>query len=142
LAPLAEVAARPFTKADEGPQIIAFREAWRAISLALLEYRSGRYAKAIEWCRSCLACREDIPVRTATARVILAISLRQDGQHEPALSELEQARKILESGFDGGLKHGRWDRGLWFDWVFARVLLREASELLPAKNASTQGRAP
>ena len=39
----------------------------------------------------------------------------------------------LESGFVDGLKHGRWDRGLWFDWVFARVLLREASELLHTK---------
>ena len=36
----------------------------------------------------------------------------------------------------------RWDRGLWFDWVFARVLLREASELLPAKRASAQGSVP
>ena len=132
LAPLAEVAARPFTKADEGPEIIAFREAWRAISLALLEYRSGHYAKAIEWCRSSLACRQDIPVRTATARVILAMSLRQEREHEAALSELEQARKIIESGFDAGLKHGRWDRGLWFDWVFARVLLHEAKEMLEA----------
>jgi tetratricopeptide (TPR) repeat protein len=141
LAPLAEVAARPFTKADEGPEIIAFREAWRAISLALLEYRSGRYAKAIEWCRSSLACRQDIPVRTATARLILAMSLRQEREHEAALSELEQARKIIESGFDAGLKHGRWDRGLWFDWVFARVLLHEASELLHTKGDSEEARA-
>ena len=138
LAPLTEVAARPFTKADEGPEIIAFREAWRAISLGLLEYRSGHYAKAIEWCRSSLACRQDIPVRTATARLILAMSFRQEREHEAALSELEQARNILESGFEDGLKHGRWDRGLWFDWVFARVLLREASELLHTKLDSAQ----
>ncbi len=133
LAPLAEVAARPFTNATEGPEIIAFREAWRAVSLALLEYRRRHYAKAMEWCRSSLACRQEIPVRTATARLILAMSLRQDGQHAAALSEFEQARVILANGFDDGLKHGRWDRGLWFDWVFARVLLREGSELLPAK---------
>jgi len=81
-------------------------------------------------------------VRTATARVILAMSLRQDKEHEAALSELEQARKIIESGFDAGLKQGRWDRGLWFDWVFARVLLREASESLPAKRDSAKAGAP
>jgi hypothetical protein len=34
------------------------------------------------------------------------MSLRQDGEPETALSELEQARNILESGFDAGLKHG------------------------------------
>ena len=57
---------------------------------------------------------------------------RRESTKPPSLS-LEQARNILESGFDDGLKHGRWDRGLWFDWVFARVLLREASELLQTK---------
>jgi hypothetical protein len=142
LAPLTEVAARPFTKADEGPAIIAFREAWRAISLALFEYRNGEYAKAVQWCRSSLACRQDIPVRTATARLILAMSLRQEKKPEAALLELEQARNTLDSGFDAGLKQGRWDRGLWFDWVFARVLLRQASELLNTKPDSTQGGAP
>jgi hypothetical protein len=142
LEPLAEVAARPFTQADEGPEIIAFREAWRAISLALFEYRNGHYAKAIEWCRSSLGCRQDMPVRTATARLILAMSLRQQKEHEAARSELEQARNIIESGFDDGLKHGRWDRGLWFDWLFARVLLHEASELLRIKPVSGQTAAP
>jgi len=60
------------------------------------------------------------------------MSLEREGKHEAALSELEPARKIIESGFDAGLKHGRWDRGLWFDWVFARVLLQQAKELLEA----------
>jgi hypothetical protein len=142
LSPLAEVAARPFTKADEGPAIIAFREAWRAISVALFEYRSGDYAKAVQWCRSSVACRQDIPVRTATARLILAMSLQQQKQHEAGLSELEQARNTIEKGFDAGVKQGRWDRGLWFDWLFARVLSREASELLNAKRGSAQDAAP
>ncbi|HTL57123.1 MAG TPA: protein kinase [Candidatus Limnocylindrales bacterium] len=133
LAPLTEVAARPFTQTEEGMEIIAFREAWRAISLGLLEYRSGDYAKATEWCRLSLACRQEVPVRTATARLILAMSLRQRKEHQAALSELEQARKIIESGFDAGLKSARWDRGLWFDWLFARALLRETSELLRVK---------
>jgi tetratricopeptide (TPR) repeat protein len=139
LAPLTEVAARPFTTptVNESAELLSAREAWPMISLGLLEFRNGRYAEAIEWCRSSLACRQDIPVRTATARLILAMSLRQDGQHAAALSELEQARKIIESGFDAGLKHGRADRGLWFDWVFARVLLRQASELLHTKPDST-----
>jgi hypothetical protein len=138
LAPLAEVAARPFASADGSAEIIGSQEAWRAISLGLLEYRRGHYAKAIEWSRRSLTCRNDMPVRTATARVILAMSLRQDGEPETARSELEQARNILESGLDAGLKHARSD-GLWFDWVFARVLLHEASELLPSKRGSAQG---
>ena len=129
LAPVAEVAARRFANANEGPEIIAFREAWRATSLALFEYRNNHYAKAIEWCRSSLACRQDVPVRSATARLILAMSLGHERQHEAAVSQLEQARKVIESGFEDGLKHERWDRGLWFDWLFARVLLKEASEI-------------
>ena len=142
LAPLAEVAARPFKKADEGPAIIAFREAWRASSLALFEYRSGHYAKAVQWCRSSLACRQDLPVRTATARLVLAMALQQQKQHEAGVSELQQARNTVEKGFDAGLKQGRWDRGLWFDWLFARVLLHEASELLGTQRDSAQTGAP
>jgi tetratricopeptide (TPR) repeat protein len=133
LSSLSEVAARPFTRADEGPEIIAFREAWRAISLGLLEYRNGHYPKAIEWCRASLASRQDLPVRTATARLILAMSLEHEQEPEAAIPEFEQARKVIENGFDTGLKQARWDRGLWFDWVFARVLLRETSQLLSAK---------
>ena len=66
------------------------------------------------------------------------MSFEGEGKHEPVLAELEQARKIIETGFEDGLKHGRWDRGLWFDWVFARVLLREASELRRTKLGSAQ----
>lgn len=77
LAPLAELAARPFAAATakEGGELIPDREAWPVISLGLFAYRSGHYSRAMEWCRSCLACREDIPVRTGTARLILAMSL-------------------------------------------------------------------
>jgi tetratricopeptide (TPR) repeat protein len=131
LAPLAEVAARPFTTANESAETKSSREAWSAMSLGLFEYRSGHYARAIEWCRSCLACREVIPVRTATARLILAMSLRQDGRQKAVLAELEQAHQLIKSGFDAGLKQGRADRGLWFDWVFARLLQQEADSLIP-----------
>jgi hypothetical protein len=92
----------------------------------------------VEWCCRSLAYRQDIPVRTATSHLVLATSLERSGKHEPGLSELKQGRKILESGFDDGLKHGKWDRGLWFDRVFARVPLREASELLQNKLDSAQ----
>ena len=142
LAPLAEVAARPFTNLNGNSSLMQFREAWPPISLGLFEYRSGHYGKAIEWCRTCLACREDIPVRTATAHLILAMSLREKGEHERALAELEPARKIVEGGFDGGLTRGRSDHGLWFDWVFARVLLHEASELLQPKRDPGPAGAP
>ncbi len=58
------------------------------------------------------------------------MSLRQERAHEAALSELEQARKTIESGYGGGLRHGRGDRGLSFDWVFARILLQQAKDAL------------
>jgi hypothetical protein len=67
------------------------------------------------------------------------MSLRGEGQHEAALAEIEQAREIIRSGFDTGLKQGSWDRGLWFDWVFARVLLQEAEERLHAQRDSAPG---
>ena len=136
LASLVEVADRPFPILNENTNMVHFRETWHAMTSGLLEYRRSNYGQAADWCRRCLAGPPEVLSRTAAARLILAMSLRAQGAHQSALSELEQARKIIETGFDAGLKHGTSDRGLWFDWVFARVLLHEASELLPDKRGS------
>jgi hypothetical protein len=119
-----------------------FRQTWRSMTFGLLEYRKGNHAQAIDSCRRCLAAPAEVLPRTVTARLILAMALREAGQEESALSELELARNILNSGFDAGLKNPGWEHGLWFDWVFARVLLREASELLRTKRGSAPPSVP
>jgi serine/threonine protein kinase/tetratricopeptide (TPR) repeat protein len=107
-----------------------FLAAWRSVSLALMEYRRGNYAKAADLCQQCLNYPEYIAPRTATARVILAMSEWKLGKTDEARSELAQAREIIENKFKSQLDRGGPMQGFWFDWTFARILLDEATALI------------
>jgi len=126
LAPLARVAEETFTKVASHDAEADFRGAWGAVSLALWEYRRGRYASSIEWARRCLACPESNAPRAATAHIELALALFQTGQRREALKELSQSRQAIEAKFKEVLEPGSATDGFWFDWDFARILLREA----------------
>jgi serine/threonine protein kinase len=134
LLPLTELTTKSFTEADTSGDI--FQAAWRSLSLALFEYRCGHYHEAVGWCRRCLAYQEVNPPRAATARIVLAMSCQALGQTEEARSELAQAREAIEGKFKSELDRGSPSQGFWFDWVFGRVLLREASRLMPGGTSS------
>lgn len=125
LQPFAEVAA----KSLEGPEDTANgMAAWRCVSLALMAYRQGYTPTAKAWCRRSLNCRVPNAPRIATAHVIAAMSCRQLGEMEDARSELALARDLVSKEFATGLKAGNAWGGLWYDWLFAQILLREAEE--------------
>ena len=130
LGPLSQVASRPIAPEDEKGDMAVFRVAWRAVSMGLLEYRRGQYSKAADWCRQCLASSEPVAPRTATARIVLAMALHQLGQNEQARIELAEGRQSIENKFTSGLDMGTAMQGFWFDWLFARILQREASVLI------------
>jgi eukaryotic-like serine/threonine-protein kinase len=137
LQPVADLTAQSFgTNVDAEGDI--FQAAWRSVSMALMEYRSGHYAKAADWCGRSLNYPEYIAPRTATARLILALSDQHLGKTGEARSELTQARKTIEDKSASGLDLGSPMQGFWFDWAFARILLREATALI-APVASTPG---
>jgi len=56
----------------------------------------------------------------------LGLALFQIGQKDEALKELSVGRQSIEDKFNGDLEQGTATQGFWFDWVFARILLREA----------------
>ncbi len=132
LAPLAALAAKSFSSVapDNTNAETVFQAAWGSISLALVEYRQGHYARAEAWCRRCLAYPGDNPPRAATARVILAMSCHQLGQNQEAIAQLTEGRESIEAKFGGDLDPGTAEHGFWFDWVFARILLQEAAGLI------------
>jgi hypothetical protein len=113
-------------EAVETGETPAFRSAWRAISLALFDYRGADYAGAVDWCQKCLACPEYNAPRVATARVILAMALERLGRHDEARRQLAAGRELIESKTDTCLEAVTAAQGFWFDWVFGRILLREA----------------
>jgi eukaryotic-like serine/threonine-protein kinase len=128
LNPLVRLTSKALAEADAAGD--AFQASWRAVSLGLIEYRSGNYAKAAEWCQRCLACPEYNASRTATARVILAMASQRLGQSAAARAELGAAREIIDTKFKIAMDRGSPVQGFWFDWIFARILVREATALL------------
>lgn len=100
------------------------------ISLALIEYRRGNFNKAAEWCRRCLAYPEYNAARIATAYVILALSCHALHQNDEAQSALAQGRNMIAKKFESNLDLGETSQGFWFDWVSARILLRETTSLI------------
>jgi hypothetical protein len=100
------------------------------ISLALIEYRRENYAQALEWCHRCLADPDYQAARIATARAVLAMSCFRLHQTAEARSELAGCRDLIQSKFAAGFNAGNATYGYWFDWVSARVLLRQAAALI------------
>jgi len=127
LHPYADATAKAFASADESGDV--FMAAWRSVSLALWEYRSGNYLKAVQWAQRCLAYPETNAPRTATARIILALSYQQLGRGREAHAALAEGREIIEAKSKTHLERGTPVQGFWFDWLFARILLREARVL-------------
>jgi serine/threonine protein kinase len=131
LAPVAETTERTF-KADEGnSEPDSFRAAWQCLSLSLMDYRRGNYTETADWAKRCLAYPEFNPPRAATAHILLAMAYWQQGQAEQARAELAQGHDAVVAKFAEGLDHGSAPTGFWFDWAFARILLREAEGLMP-----------
>jgi len=60
----------------------------------------------------------------------MAMALFHQGQTEEACQELAQSRQWVEGKFKTPLDHGRAGAGFWFDWIYARRLLQEASDLI------------
>jgi hypothetical protein len=137
LRPMAEIAEQSFDDNTKGGDDV-FLAAWRSVSLALMEYRSGNYVKSAGWAERCLNYPEHIAPRTETARVILAMSDYQLGKTSEARLELAQAREKIENQFKGQLDRGTPVQGFWFDWVFAQILLNEAISLIEGESKATQ----
>jgi len=108
------------------------RAGWAVIPIALWKYRSGEFSKAQEYCHHGLNPTEQTP-RTTTVRLILAMACYRNGQKDEAREHLVQGRAQVEEKFKRGLDRGVPGAGMWYDWVFARVLLREADGLINPK---------
>src|SRR5262249_51568748 len=69
LAPLYDLAA----KAQERSELSNDMKAWACISLALVDYRRGDYARSVEWSQRCLASASKKAECAAAAQVLLAM---------------------------------------------------------------------
>ena len=105
------------------------RMAWGAFALAMLNYREGKLQSASEWSALCMSNQGAIPSRDASIRCLLAkIRWKQDRKDEAHML-LGEAGVPIEAAFSKNLEIGNV-QSFWFDWVNARVLMREANSLV------------
>ncbi|HEY8902709.1 MAG TPA: serine/threonine-protein kinase [Chthoniobacterales bacterium] len=121
-------ALRPLAKATEGAFAQSTSKSWAAIPVSLWHYRCGDDRGAAE-----LALpkeeQSDDSAATATGCAIRAMALFHQGKVEEARGNVARARKIVDVGFTR-LRIGNGSQGYWYDWVFARILLREAESTI------------
>jgi eukaryotic-like serine/threonine-protein kinase len=101
-----------------------------ALSLALLEYRGGDFEQAAVWCQRLLAYPECDALQGTTAQLILALANQRLNPSAESRRQLASAQTVIEQKFSSGLAAGNKADGFWYDWVFARELLREADALI------------
>jgi hypothetical protein len=126
LMPLYEVSAKSLRSNQRARASEEWMIPWRCISVGLMELRLGRPQEAIAYSERSLAHRPINPARSATAHVILAMAQRQAGNRTRADEELAKIQTEIEGKFTQGLELGGGNDGYWFDWLLARILLREA----------------
>jgi serine/threonine protein kinase len=130
LEPLVQLAQKSLENEDFSTNNSGWPIPWRCLSLALWEYRVGNFSEAIVWSHRCLETGSPQGSRFATARIVMGMALYRLGESEAAWSELGQARTSVEDIFKSPLELGNRADGFWFDWVLARILLREATDLI------------
>ncbi len=136
LTPLVQLAKNSLAGTDFAARDAGWQIPWRCLSLALWEYRSGRFSEAILWSERCLGYGDRPLPRAAGARAVLAMALYRLGDENGSRAELAQARAAVEAKFKAGLDAGSDRDGFWFDWVLTRILVREATALVAAAPGS------
>ena len=99
---------------------------WQALSLALAEYRRGNYAGVEKWHDKAVTYNADNYTCDLMFQVVLGMAHYQAGNTQQARKQLASAGQIIERHFSQ--PSGNDD--FWFDWVLARILLREATGLM------------
>jgi eukaryotic-like serine/threonine-protein kinase len=103
--------------------------AWRQFSLALVAYRRGHLDTAGYWTRRSSAAPASTGSLRASNRILLAMIDFKQGRVDDARASLVEARREVEKWETGPFQLGT-SVDLWFDWGNARILLREAEEMV------------
>jgi tetratricopeptide (TPR) repeat protein len=104
----------------------------------LSEYREGRFSEACKWAEKAL--QKSKPFAQAEGCAVLAMAQWRLGLRDKARASLSQGNKLApELSSTGTVDLG----SEWLDWLIARILLDEATELVtegstPANNSRTQ----
>jgi eukaryotic-like serine/threonine-protein kinase len=135
-APLEKVIAESLTSKDPAVNDASFYAAWRALALALLEYRRGHFNAAADWLQKCSGYPGPAPSCVATRHILLSMAGFRLGQAAAAAAELNLGRQQVENLFSKKLEFSDSKSGLLAGWLTARILLREAEDLAQGQRAN------
>jgi tetratricopeptide (TPR) repeat protein len=106
-----------------------------SIAIALLHYRQGDDALALDWCRKCISFNP-YPAIVARVHLVQAMAYWRLNKRDIAEQELALGRNMIEEKFRGEFGVGHYAGNLWADWLTDRVLLREADATLNSRATS------
>ncbi len=131
LTPLEDVVRATFEGSDRRASADPYLDAWRSFALGLLAFRRGDAEGALRWSERCLSYQNMVPARIVSAQMVMALALEQLGRRDEAARLIAEGRAAIEERFKTPLEP--WEpsvQTLWFDWINARILLREATASL------------
>ena len=110
----------------------AHKRSWALIPLSLWQFRKGEYSRVIELARTVDESPPEANALVPTVQAILAMTLWYQGETDEARAMLAKVRDVVDGHFAVPVPMGVGDgrRGYWYDWIFARIMLREATMLI------------
>jgi serine/threonine protein kinase len=122
--------------ASNDPQIndLGFYAAWRAIALALWEYRRGNFTAAADWLEKCSHYTGQSQSCLATTDLLVGMAEVQLGRADAAGAKLTSGRRMVDDYFSKNLELGDNKVGQLQGWLMARIFLREADKMTPSSS--------
>jgi serine/threonine protein kinase len=108
----------------------AHKTSWALIPISLWHFRKGEYSRVLELARPLANSPPGNNALVPTVQAILAMTLWCQGEADEARAMLAKARAAVDGHFAVPMKVGDTNRGQWYDWLFARIMLREATMLI------------
>jgi hypothetical protein len=125
LQPLGETSEAWFAKLPA-----AHKTGWALIPIGLWHFRNGEFSRVLELTRPLAEAPPGTNAMVPTVQAILAMTLWYQGETDEARAVLTRVRAAVDTHFAGPMQVGDGTRGIWYDWLFARILLREATMLI------------
>jgi len=103
--------------------------AWRKWLISLFMYRRGEPQQSLKWAQQAMDEEPEATVMTL-ARTMKVMDYWKLGREDLARKELAWCREQINQKFRGEFGAGTIGSEFWADWLEARLLLREAEQLM------------
>lgn len=104
--------------------------AWAGLARGLYDYRSGNLEQALAACDAGLADPQIKNSCRASIRAVLSMIRMKQGKADEARREMEEVRHLIAESEGREYVSGSSIPAIWFDWVIAGILAREAGGML------------